>query len=152
MKIEQDLHIHSYLSSCCSKKDEQTPGNIISRAEQMQLTTIGFADHLWVNPSLTPSGWYSSQGETQISRLHSDLEGIHSDIRVLVGCEAEMIAPGKYGLSAAFAEGFDFVLLSCSHFHMKDFVEQPQGDTVRDLADHAMRFFRSGVRRWKKST
>ncbi|MCD6416914.1 MAG: hypothetical protein J7M08_09510 [Planctomycetes bacterium] len=145
MKLHHDLHVHTYLSDCCQEKERQRPRAILSLAEDMGVAAIGFADHLWVNPELTPSDWYRPQDESQISRLREDLAGISTDVCVLVGCEAETIAPGKFGITPQFAEGLDFVLLACSHFHMRDFVAQPQGSTPRHLADHMLKFFRSAV-------
>jgi len=145
MKIDHDSHVHTYLSACCKEKETHRPAAILSRAETMGVKTIGFADHLWVNPDLTPSDWYRPQDESQIARLRADLSLISTNVRVLVGCETEMIAPGKFGITPEFAESLDFVLLPCSHFHMTTFVAQPEGNTPRDLADHMLAFFRSGV-------
>jgi histidinol phosphatase-like PHP family hydrolase len=145
MNINHDLHVHTYLSSCCKEKERQTPGAILSLADEMGVRTIGFADHLWANPALSPSDWYRPQDESQISRLRADLATISTNICVLVGCEAETIAPGKFGITPQFAEKLEFVLLACSHFHMKGFVSQPEGSTPRDLADHMLKFFLSGV-------
>ncbi|HNT34304.1 MAG TPA: hypothetical protein PKH07_04825 [bacterium] len=145
MRIDCDLHIHSYLSACSNEKDTRTPGAIVSLAEEMGLRAMGFADHLWTNPNLAPSEWYRPQDESQISRIRNELEGICSKVRVLVGCEAETIAPGKFGITRAFADQLDFVLLACSHFHQKEFVEQPDGDSPQELGKHIMKFFRSAV-------
>jgi len=145
MKLDHDLHVHTYLSACCREKERQTPSAVLSLAEEMGVRTIGFADHVWANPALSPSNWYRPQDESQISRLRADLATVSTDVRVLVGCEAEMIAPGKFGIIAEFAQALDFVLLACSHFHMKGFVAQPESPAPRDLAHHMLTFFRSGV-------
>ena len=65
--------------------------------------------------------------------------------RVLVGCESETIAPGKFGITREMAEQLDFVLLPCNHLHMLDFVEQPASGRPRDVAEHLLRLFRSAV-------
>ncbi|TFH15104.1 MAG: hypothetical protein E4H02_08560 [Lentisphaerales bacterium] len=145
MKLNHDLHVHTYLSACCGEKRRQTPSAAISLAEQMGVQTIGFADHVWANPDISPSDWYRPQDESQISRLRADLATVSTGIRVLVGCEAETIAPGQFGITLQFAETLDFVLLACSHFHMKDLVAQPESNTPRALAEHMLKFFRSGV-------
>ena len=62
-----------------------------------------------------------------------------------MGCEADMIAPGKFSITQAFAEGLDFVLLSGSHLHMHDFVVQPRSYGGRDLAEHLLMMFRAAV-------
>jgi histidinol phosphatase-like PHP family hydrolase len=145
MKLDSDLHIHTYLSECCKEKERQTPSAILSLAEDMGVNTIGFADHLWVNPYLCPSEWYRPQDENQITRLRADLASVSTGIRFFVGCEAEMIASGKFGITPQFADKLDFVLLACSHFHMDGFVEQPKSHAPRDIGAHMLEFFLSGV-------
>ena len=147
MMIDHDLHVHTYLSRCCSAKEQQTPRKIISLAEQMGLRAIGFADHLWMNPAITPNAWYLPQDESQITNLRQDLEQIETRVKIRVGCEAETMAPGKFSITREFAESLDFVLLSCSHIHMSDgTVEQPRSFAPRDVADLLLKLFLSGVR------
>ncbi len=143
--IDHDLHIHTYLSACCSDKENHRPAAILALANELGLKTIGFADHVWVNPDLTPSSWYAAQDASQISKLREDLATIDTDLRVLVGCEAETIAPGKFGITPEFAEQLDFVQLPCSHFHMTNFVAQPRSEKPRDIAEHCLTFFRSAA-------
>jgi len=145
LRPDHDLHVHTYLSDCCSDKAHQTPANILRRAQELGLNTIGFADHVWVNPKLPPSEWYRNQGAGQIVKLRHDLETIEYPGRVMVGCEAETIAPGKFGITRAFADSLDYVLLACSHLHMAGFVEQPASRTPRAVADQLIRLFRSAV-------
>ncbi len=145
MKLNHDLHIHTYLSACCSAKDRHKPAAILSLAEEMGVETIGFSDHIWMNPHVQPSDWYRPQDESHIDRLRQDLQGLNSNVRMLVGCEADMIAPGKFSITPEFAEKLDHVLLACSHFHMTDFVEQPVSKTPQELARHMLKFFNSAV-------
>ena len=145
LKLDHDLHVHTYLSACCQDKEGQRPAAILVLAEEMGLRTLGFTDHVWANPNIPPSGFYRPQDERQISQLRADLATVSTGIRVLVGCEAEMIAPGQFGITPQFAEELDFVLLACSHFHMKDFVAQPKSNAPGDLAKHMLNFFRSGI-------
>jgi len=99
LPIDHDLHIHTYLSSCCGDKENCTPAKILARAEETGLRTIGFADHMWANPDVTPNDWYAAQGEEQIARLRADLAEVSTDVRVLVGCETETAATGKFGIT-----------------------------------------------------
>jgi len=145
MKLDHDLHVHTYLSACCSDREHQRPAEILVLAEEMGVKTIGFADHVWQNPNLAPSNWYRPQDASQIDKIRSDLSAISTNIRVFVGCEADTIAPGKFSITPDFAQQLDFVLLACSHFHMKDFVEQPVSIAPRDIAKHMLKFFISGV-------
>ncbi len=145
MELKHDLHMHTYLSACCPEKEGHRPAAILARAEEMGVRTMGFADHVWVNDNLTPSAWYAGQGAGQMARLREDLRDVPTGVRCLVGCEAETIAPGRFGMTPEFAATIDFVLLSCSHFHMTDFVAQPARRSPRGLADHMLEFFRSAV-------
>jgi len=143
--IDHDLHVHTYLSDCCKDKEHHRPGAILSLAENMGVRTIGFTDHLWANPDIPASEWYGPQNRTQISRLREDLASVSSTVRVLVGCESEIVAPGKYGITREFAETLDFVLLPGGHFHMGKFVEQPKSDSPRDIGRHVLKFFVSAA-------
>ena len=145
MHITHDLHVHTYLSSCCSDKAHQIPREILRIAEEMGTTTIGFSDHLWMNPDVAPSDWYRPQDATQVARLRADLAQIDTPVRTMVGCEADMRAPGAFSITPAFAESLDHVLLACSHFHMRDFVVQPASHAPRDVAEHLLAFCASGV-------
>jgi len=144
--VDHDLHVHTYLSSCCADKDGQTPRKILALAEQMGLETIGFLDHVWTNTQLEPSDWYRPQDQRQIMRLRHDLISVSSSVRVLVGCEADTIAPGKFSITQEFAETLDYVGLSCSHFHMKEFVQQPRDNSPRSVGEHLITFFISAAR------
>ncbi len=145
IKIEHDLHIHTYLSSCCSEKQLQIPKHIIPLAENMGLKTIGFADHLWTNPGIPASDWYKPQDGSQITKLKQDLAPLKTKLRVLVGCEADTAAPGKFSITAAYAKTLDYVLLSCSHIHLDDF-EKPVSYAPRAIAEHLLKMFLSGVK------
>jgi len=145
LRIDHDLHVHTYLSDCCTDKAHHRPREILSLAERMGVRTIGFTDHLWVNPDIPASDWYRPQNETQITRLREDLSSISSSVRVLVGCESEIVAPGRFGITRAFAETLDFVLLPGGHFHMREFVEQPKSDSPRDIGRHVLKFFVSAA-------
>lgn len=146
MKLNHDLHVHTYLSACCADKVNHKPAPILDLARRMNLSTLGFADHVWMNPDLTPSGWYRPQDASQIARLRQDLASLASPgLRVLVGCEADTVAPGKFSITPRFAESLDFVLLACSHLHMNGFVVQPPSRAPHDLAAHMISLFRSAV-------
>lgn len=145
MRLDHDLHVHTYLSDCCQEKERQTPAAILALAEEMGLRTIGFADHMWLNPNLPPTGWYAGLNESLISKLRNDLAAVETKVRVLVGCEAETVAPGKYGISEEFAQELDFVLLACDHFHLKGIVAQPESSAPHDVARHMLELFCAAV-------
>lgn len=145
MTIDHDLHVHTYLSACCKDKENQTPGKILALAEEMGLGTIGFSDHIWTNTQEEPSDWYRPQDERQITRLRHDLMSVSSSVRVLVGCEADTVAPGTFSITREFAQSLDYVGLSCSHFHMSGFVQQPRDNSPRSIGEHLVTFFVSAA-------
>lgn len=143
--VNHDLHIHTYLSACCKDKENQTPAKILARAEAMGLGTIGFSDHIWTNPRLEANGFYRQQDERQIVHLRRDLESTSSPVRVLVGCEADTVALGKFSISREFADSLDYVGLSCSHLHLKGIVQQPPDNSLRSIGEHLLALFISAA-------
>jgi len=143
--ILHDLHVHTYLSDCCPDKAHHRPAAILAEAERLGRRLVGFSDHVWVNPRLAPSAWYRPQNESQIVRLREDLKSVTTSVRVLIGCEADTVAPGCFGMTPEFAATLDYVNLSCSHFHLTGFVAQPAGDSPRAVGVHALEFFRSAA-------
>jgi histidinol phosphatase-like PHP family hydrolase len=118
--IDHDVHVHTVLSSCC-KDPLQTAANVVSRAAETGLRTIGFADHVWDSRIPGASRWYEPQTLDHILRIREEIPADTKGVRVLVGCETEYCGGGKAGLSRESAERLDFVLIPTSHFHMKGF-------------------------------
>jgi len=46
MKPEFNLHIHIYLSGCCSGSVKQKAEKFLQQAENFGLHSIGFSDHM----------------------------------------------------------------------------------------------------------
>ncbi len=134
LAVEHDLHMHTYMSGCCSDKRNQRPAKILETALKAGLKTVGFSDHVW----------NVFDGYSDISRLRSDLLSVSADVRVLVGCEADTFSPGNFSITKEFAETLDFVLLACNHFHL-NCVQQPRDVSPRSIAVHMLDFFRSAV-------
>ena len=146
LSVDRDLHVHTHQSACCNDKDRMKPERILREAERIGVRTVGFADHLWANPDVPPNRFYQEQDERQVHNLRRDLQALApSPVRALLGCEADTVAPGVFGIRPELAASLDFVLISCSHFHMTGFVEQPADPGARGLAEHLLTFFRSAV-------
>jgi histidinol phosphatase-like PHP family hydrolase len=144
LDIDHDLHVHTYLSACCHDEDQRC-ASILPKAAAAGLKTVGFADHVWTNPDEEPSDWYRPQDASQIARLREELAGVDTDVRVLVGCEGETVAPGRFGITPEIVEQVDFVLLPCNHLHMTGFVQQPESEEPRAMAEHVLAMFRSAA-------
>lgn len=145
LKIDHDFHVHTSLSRCCQDIRQQ-PENIIPLAEKLGIRRLGFTDHLWANPQYAPHEFYREQTGRQIDLLREKLRGVNpGGVEALIGCEAEMIAPGKFGILPELAATLDFVTLATDHFHFKGFVEPPPTESDRDIAAHMLKFFRAGA-------
>ena len=119
--VDHDLHVHTILSGCCHD-ETATPHNMIRRAAEAGLRTIGFADHMWDARVPGASPWYRPQDFERIDRMRAALPSDTHGVRVLVGCETEYCGGGKVGISRETAARLDFVLVPHSHLHMTGFV------------------------------
>ena len=97
--IDNDLHIHSKISSC-SKDPEQTNERILRYAEENGLRTICLTDHFWDETVEGASNWYRPQNYKHIAAAKPLPQG--TDVRFLFGCETE--------LNKGFTLGADVVL------------------------------------------
>ncbi len=145
MEIRTDLHIHTTLSCCCHDPD-QTLENIVPLMKEKSFRKIGICNHLWRNPAVPPNRFYAPQTGDTILELKKETEKKQYPIRVLIGAEAEMTAPGVFGVDRAFKEQLDFVAMATDHFHITDFVEQPTDETPRGIALHTLKFFISAAK------
>ena len=114
-QIDHDLHIHSFLSTCC-KTEEQTPERILQYAQQFGLKTICLTNHFWdetVEP--IPSNWYAKQplAHIQAAKPLPQAEGIS----FLFGCEVDLTADLTLGVSQERLDQFDFIVIPTTHMH-----------------------------------
>lgn len=144
MQLTADLHIHTTLSACCSDPG-QTIGKCVPLLAEKGLKKIAFTDHIWRNPAVPPSPWYAPQDGTAILALADEIRKKDHSIQVLAGCEADMIAPDKIGITKDFCEKMDLVLLATDHFHMRGFMEDLPPCEAEKIAPYMMRFFRAGA-------
>jgi len=126
-KIDHDLHIHSYLSSC-SHDPNQTAERILRYGEQNGLNTVCITDHHWDARIEGMSDWYKKQGD-----IFSVLPLPQSDkCRFLFGCETDMDKHFRIGLSQEEMEKYDFFIVPTTHLHMKNFTFDECHDNVAD--------------------
>ncbi len=117
-KIDQDLHIHSLLSSC-SRDPAQTNDAILDHAVRHGLKTICLTDHYWDNAVPGASDWYAPQ---DFEHLQKALPLPQKDgIRFLFGCETELRKDFVLGMPVSRFRDFDFVIIPTTHLHMNDF-------------------------------
>lgn len=115
--IDNDLHIHSYLS-ICSGDEKQSSDAILKYAITNNLRTVCVTDHYWdsaVACNTAVNWWYEKQDFDHISQI---LPLPKSDnVRFLFGCEADMDSDNVIGLPPSRYNDFDFIVVSTTHFH-----------------------------------
>lgn len=140
LEIKHDFHVHTTFSDCCSD-ERQIPEIILPELVRHGIRRVGFADHIWANPAFAPNDFYRPQTFERIKRLREILKSLPDyGIKIYVGCEAEMLAPGKFGITPELAEQLDIVVLATDHFHFKGIVEQPRSESPRDIGVHMLEF------------
>lgn len=115
---DNDLHIHSLLSSC-SRDEEQTTERILKYAKQNNLKTICLTDHFWDDKVEGANGWYAPQNFEHIAKA---LPLPQADgIKFLFGCETDMDKFFTVGVAKETFDKFDFVVVPTTHLHMRNF-------------------------------
>ncbi len=118
-KVDHDLHIHSYLSSC-SKDPKQTAEYILGYAKSNGFSTVCITDHYW--DSLVPgpiSDMYLPQNFEHICEILPLPED--NDVRILFGCETDLRDDLTLGTVPERYSAFDFIVVPTTHLHMKNF-------------------------------
>lgn len=113
--IDNDLHIHSKISSC-SNDPEQTNERILHYAEENGLRTICLTDHFWDETVEGASSWYRPQNYKHIAAAMPLPQG--ENVRFLFGCETELNKDLTLGVSKEKFGLFDFIIIPTTHFHM----------------------------------
>ena len=116
--LDQDLHLHSQLSSC-SRDPKQTPHHILQYAKENAITTLCLTDHYWDSAVPGASDWYAPQDFDHISasRPLPTADGI----RFLFGCETDLRKDLTLGIPPSRYDDFDFIVIPTTHLHMTDF-------------------------------
>ncbi len=118
--VQQDLHIHTRLSSCA--KPEAIAADYIAHAREIGLKTIAFTDHMWDSAVPGASSWYAPQDFAHILRLKKELPPSDDSLKILFGCETECDKYGTVAISEEVAAQLDILLVPNSHTHMRGFV------------------------------
>lgn len=116
--IDNDLHIHSKLSSC-SDDPEQTTERILRYAEENGLKTICLTDHFWDESVEGASEWYKPQNYKHIEAGKPLPQS--ENVRFLFGCETELNRFLTLGISKEKMDLLDFIIIPTTHFHMKGY-------------------------------
>lgn len=128
-KIDHDLHIHSYLSSC-SRNPLQNPETILDYAEKNNLSTLCITDHYWDTASGFPGNWYMTQNFDHISEILPLPK--RDGIKLLFGCEGDMNKERLVGIPEERFSAFDFIVVPTTHMHMKGFAIEEEDFLVAE--------------------
>lgn len=120
-----DFHIHTYLSDCGSP--EATPKAVLRAAQEAGLEAMGFSDHI-----IFPAD------RTRPEKLRAQLPRNTGDLRVYVGCEADITSPTEIVIDAEFAHTLDYVMLSASHLYVPGTNHPIQGMSARTQAAYLL--------------
>ena len=115
MKIQHDIHMHTYLSRC-SNDPEFLPTAIIERSKANGIKLLGFSDHMW--DKTMPGGdnaVYRNQDLEHVKRIHEMMPETIEGIKILFGCETEYYGKGRIGISKEITSMFDYVLVPTNH-------------------------------------
>lgn len=128
MKATHDVHVHNYLSGCCSDM-QATVENYIAIEREKGVRLMGFANHVWDESIPLPAkkGWpvdmYKKHVMAFEMQIKPQIPADTGDLKVLVGGETEYC--GMYdvlGMGKEAALKLDFLLIPHTHVHMTDFV------------------------------
>ncbi len=126
----EDLHCHSYLSSCCNDKN-MTPTTLLTHGQQADYSSICLTDHLWDDAVSGSSTWYQPQNITHVQKSLLLPKGA---IPFYFGCETELPANGIPALHPDHFSLFDFVVIPVNHMHMGELTRSKTINSPKEMA------------------
>jgi len=150
LNVKHDYHLHTKLSPC-SGDPEATIQNYARFFADKGFSSICIMDHYWTRPENIRENNPDVIGpypETlkQILENKKMVESTSLPITVLVGAEIETYSPDCIGGSQELKEMLDLVALPTDHFHLKDFVQQPDDTSYAGWGRHLLKFFLAGAK------
>lgn len=139
-----DFHVHTCLSPCASQ--DTALSSLRAHAEAASALgheAICITDHFALGADWVPA-WYANCGPGIIDHTVNAIRATESDVKLFVGCEAEMVAPDRVTIDESFARRLDFVLLAVSHFHFAE-IGPPQGSPPAVVAAALSEFMEAAV-------
>ena len=141
MKIQHDVHMHTYLSRC-SNDPEFLPPAIIENSKANGIKLLGFTDHFW--DKTMPggdNGIYRNQNFAHVTKIHDMMPPVIEGIKILFGCETEYYGKGRIGISKETASKFDFVIAPTNH-RITGFAKEENLTTPMQLAKEMVKRFK----------
>lgn len=112
-KFKTDFHNHSNLSKC--SREEMTVSNMLKKFEEFGMEQAGISDHLYPDDKIVE----------RARKVRNEIKKQRSNVNVFVGVEVDMISPGKLITSPETLKIFDYIMVACSHYQLKDRVVPP---------------------------
>lgn len=126
--IDHDYHIHTYLSKC-SGDPGQTNERLLAYAKENGLKHICVTNHFWDAPIPGAGKFHIGQDLPHIQQAKP--LPVDPDVTFHFGCECEINKEGVFGVLPEHFDEFEFMALSVSHLHMKDFtIVLPEQDST----------------------
>ena len=129
-----DIHIHTSSSKCAGNDAQFT--DYQSKFDDLNLTVVGFTDHLWDKEVPNASLWYTGQDVEHVLKLKEEIKKYSNpNTKGYFGCEIEYIGNNIASLTEKNAKLFDYVLVPPHHFHMINFVRPKSIDSGEALTN-----------------
>lgn len=119
--IDHDLHLHSGLS-LCSLDPEQTPQRLLQYAIENGYRQICLTDHFYDERAPHPAYAGSDYDKQNSAYICRSLPLPQDDrVQFLFGGETDMDMYDHIGISEAFLQQLDFLIVPINHLHVRDF-------------------------------
>ncbi len=131
--LDHDYHIHSHLS-LCSNDPEETAERILAYGTENGFKRLCLTDHYWDEnvPGMEEFFFYHNQNTERVRRALPLPQG--DGCEFLFGCETDMSADGRIGITRERCDEFDFIIVPTTHMHLTPYI-YPAG--VNDLTVRA---------------
>ena len=132
-KYKTDFHNHSNLSRYARK--EMTVESMVRKFEEFGLEQAGISDHLYPDGKILE----------RFTFVKHEIEKQRRSVDVYVGAEVDMLYPGKLITDRENLDIFDYILIACSHYQLKDWVIPPLYFDYRTIAQSMFDFIMSAT-------
>lgn len=145
-KYCNDLHLHTNLSVCAPRYSYAE--NYIPYCKQENVKVIGFTDHVYIKERMvaehpefkgTP-GEYPALLRDEIENLREE----NKELKILLGCEAEVIYGRDFDVTFEESKKYDYVALAASHIlNLGDIYSNMDFSTPEKLREFMIERFNS---------
>lgn len=139
-QIDHDYHIHSFLS-LCSDDPAQSPARILSYGTENGFKRLCLTDHYWDEKifGMEEFFFYRDQNTERVRRALPLPQS--EECEFLFGCETDMSADRRIGISPERYGDFDFIIVPTTHMHLTPYT-YPLDRTEKSLRakDYVLRF------------